>query len=181
MKLSKGYKFFSPCLKKLIVHISMEKGSVFSNFVFPLLITIETVIRTANLFLLSIMPWTLNSTATAQNEPVIIEADSGTLGAACSVLPADGVQYVTTKTNLINSGNPGSAARIISFEVTFPDTGTYDLYGRVRVGPGADNDDSFFYPNGFGTKDPVNDSDWITVNNIKGLGFSEPDDFIYGI
>lgn len=137
--------------------------------------------KAGNILLLSMMVLTSNAVVTGQNEPVIIEAESGTLGTDFNTLEANGVQYVTIQTNLINSGNPGSAARIISFSVTFPDTGTYDLYGRVRVGPAADNDDSFFYPNGFGAKDPVDDDSWITVNNISGLGFSEPDEFIYGI
>ncbi len=137
--------------------------------------------KTRNILLSALTAFVLNTSITAQNEPVIIEAESGTRGTDFAAFEANGVQYVAIQTNLISSGNPGNAARIISFEVTFPDTGTYDLYGRVRVGPAADNDDSFFYPNGFGTKDPADDNDWITVNNISGLGFSEAGDVVYGI
>lgn len=69
------------------------------------------------------------------------------------------------------TGNPGVAARVASYDVSFAAADTYDLYARVFVGPGQGNDDSFFYGNGFGSKsvstDGSADGDWITVNGIS--------------
>ena len=56
---------------------------------------------------------------------------------------------------------------VASYTVTFPAAGHYDLYARVRVGPDAFNDDSLFYGNGFGTKSPTADGDWIFVNGWR--------------
>lgn len=71
--------------------------------------------------------------------------------------------------------SPGSAARVASYAVHFPEAGNYDLYARVLVEVhGAD--DSLFYGNGFGSKSPSSGSEWIHVNRIyddpggKGVG-----------
>jgi endo-1,4-beta-xylanase len=75
----------------------------------------------------------------AQTEPVIIEAESGTLGANFTTGTLDGATYVTTT---LNGTTPPTAGRIASYSVTFPAAGTYELYARYRVGPDAANDDS---------------------------------------
>jgi uncharacterized repeat protein (TIGR03803 family) len=87
--------------------------------------------------------------------------------------------YITITTDSTAS-NPGSDARVATFSVTFPSAGTYDLYARVRVGPGAANDDSFFYGNGFGVKTPTSDADWILVNSINVGGFENSSDVVSG-
>ncbi|GAA4381191.1 endo-1,4-beta-xylanase [Hymenobacter koreensis] len=112
--------------------------------------------------------------AAAQNAPVLQQAESGTLGADWTTPPAQaGVQYVTiTPTATINAQNPGTAARVISYAVTFPGAGSYDLYARVRVNAGGANDDSFYYGNGFGTKAPADDNAWITVNQLNAVGYA---------
>src|SRR5678809_905465 len=114
----------------------------------------------------------------AQNEPVIVQAESGTLGADVSTLTAGSVQYVTVVTDGAGD-NPVSAARVATYTITFPAAGTYDLYMRVRVGPGGGNDDSYFYASGFGSRTFTN-AQWITVNNIASGGFTAPDDIITG-
>ncbi|WP_170865298.1 endo-1,4-beta-xylanase [Hymenobacter psychrotolerans] len=116
----------------------------------------------------------LGSGATlAQNAPVPQQAESGTLGADWTSPTQAGVQYVTVvPTATINAQNPGTAARIISYSVTFPGAGSYDLYARVRVGAAAANDDSFYYGNGFGTKLPADDTNWITVNQLNSVGYT---------
>ncbi|GAB3823276.1 endo-1,4-beta-xylanase [Hymenobacter jeollabukensis] len=112
-------------------------------------------------------------TAQAQNAPVIQQAEGGTLGTDWLSQTASGVQYVTiTPTATINAQNPGTAARVINYSVTFPGAGSYDLYARVRVGPAGANDDSFYYANGFGTKLPADDTNWITVNNLNAVGYA---------
>lgn len=112
------------------------------------------------------------TTAQAQNAPVTQQAETGTLGADWLSQTASGVQYVTvTPTATINSQNPGTAARVITYSVTFPGAGSYDLYARVRVGSNGANDDSFYYANGFGQKLPADDTNWITANNLNAVGY----------
>ena len=92
-------------------------------------------------------------------------AESGVLGAEYSIANDGVVSYITILTT--SSGeSPGSDARVATFTVDFPAAGTYDLYARVRVGPGGAVDDSFFYANGFGVK-TTNAVDWIRVNNLN--------------
>jgi endo-1,4-beta-xylanase len=62
--------------------------------------------------------------------------------------------------------------------VTFPDTGAYDLFVRLRVGPNTWDDDSFFYGNGFGEKTSATDDDWIFIDGLAAAGFSEPDEVV---
>ena len=114
----------------------------------------------------------------AQNEPLIVQAESGALGADVSTLTAGSVQYVTVVSDGAGD-NPVSAARVATYTITFPAAGTYDLYMRVRVGPGGGNDDSYFYASGFGSRTFTN-AQWITVNNIASGGFTAPDDIITG-
>jgi endo-1,4-beta-xylanase len=112
-------------------------------------------------------------TAWGQNAPVVQQAEGGTAGADWLSQTASGVQYVTiTPTATINAQNPGTAARVISYSVTFPGAGSYDLYARVRVGSNGANDDSFYYANGFGQKLPADDTNWITVNNLNAVGYA---------
>lgn len=109
----------------------------------------------------------------AQNAPVVQQAETGTIGADWTTPTQTGVQYVTVvPTATINSNNPGTAARIITYSVTFPGPGSYDLYARIRVGTGAANDDSFYYGNGFGTKAATDDTNWITANQLSGVGYT---------
>ncbi|WP_324677501.1 endo-1,4-beta-xylanase [Hymenobacter sp. GOD-10R] len=120
-------------------------------------------------------------TLQAQNEPIPQQAESGVVGADWNTLDETDVRYVTVKpTSTINSQNPGTPARIITYSVTFPSAGTYNLYVRVRVGPAGANDDSFFYGNGFGTKSPTNDADWTTVNGLNIAGFTAGTDVVTG-
>jgi endo-1,4-beta-xylanase len=127
-------------------------------------------------------------------DPVIVEAESGTLGAEFapghdgSVTPA--VDYVFATTNFppgppAVTGNPGTVARVVTYTVTFPAAGTWELYARVRVGPAGANDDSMYYGNGFGIK-PVTlsgtgtDGQWVTVNNLNSGGWVNLTDRVTG-
>ncbi len=132
-----------------------------------------------NLYIL-LLVLAVGNNMSGQDLPIVFQADSGDIGDEFNIVEVGGVRYATTLTDVVSSGNPGRAGRVITYEVTFPDSGTYDLYGRIKIGPANDQDDSFFYGSGFGIKDTVNDNDWITVNNIGGLGFRIPDDFIFG-
>ena len=129
-------------------------------------------------FFLSFLLMLLGNCVFAQNEPLIVQAESGTLGADVSTLTDGAVQYVTVVSDGAGD-NPTNAARVISYNITFPAAGTYDLYMKVRVGPGGGNDDSYFYASGFGSRTFTN-AQWITVNNIASGGFTAPDDIITG-
>jgi endo-1,4-beta-xylanase len=118
--------------------------------------------------------------ALAQNESIIVEAESGAVGAQFSIVTEAGVTYAAIQST-IGGGNPTTSARVISFTVTFPSAGTYELYARLRVGPNTFNDDSFYYANGFGAKDPAADADWILANNLANpVGFTLPGDKVVG-
>jgi endo-1,4-beta-xylanase len=126
----------------------------------------------------------LPSVAFAQLQPIIVEAESGSVGAQFSLLsdpaatPPVGQYVIVVNQPVLPSGvAPGSPDRVISFTVTFPGPGVYELYARMRVGPATFNDDSFFYANGFGAKDPANGNDWITTNNLANpIGYTLPTD-----
>ncbi|MEG8946843.1 endo-1,4-beta-xylanase [Rosettibacter firmus] len=113
-------------------------------------------------------------------KPIVLEAEDGVLGSDYEILQDGDITYVTPKTNFINANHPGSKSKVITFEVTFADTGTYNLFAKIRVGPNQFNDDSFFYGNGFGIKDTLNDDDWIAVNQLQVAGFNEPNNIVLG-
>jgi endo-1,4-beta-xylanase len=91
-------------------------------------------------------------TAIAQNEPVIVEAESGTLGTSLTTGAdaAAGVNYITVLPAANSGANP-TPDRTATYQVTFPAAGTYALYVRILAGPNVGNDDSFYVPTGFNT------------------------------
>jgi endo-1,4-beta-xylanase len=114
---------------------------------------------------------------------VTFEAESGTFtpGSDFTTNGTDGaVQFISISTDTVNPGNPGNTNRVATYSVKFPAAGTYKLYGRVRVGPGNGNDDSFFYGNGFGVKSATSDADWILNNNLNVGGFTSSSDIVSG-
>lgn len=111
---------------------------------------------------------------------VTFEAESGVLGTDFTNGTDGVVQFISISTDTVNSSNPGNTNRVGTYTVAFPAAGKYQLYARVLVGPGGFNDDSIFYGNGFGTKNPTNDSDWILVNGLGGVGFSNSTDVVTG-
>jgi endo-1,4-beta-xylanase len=122
----------------------------------------------------------LPATLFAQNESIIVEAESGTVGSQFTILTDAGVTYAAIQST-IGGGNPTTNDRVITLTVTFPSAGVYELYARLRVGPATFNDDSFYYANGFGIKNPVADADWILTNNLANpVGFTLPSDKVVG-
>ncbi len=114
--------------------------------------------------------------------PIIVEAESGTLGSEFNSLQSGDVQYITISTDYDETSGttsyPGEN-RTALYEVIFPDTGTYNFFARVRVGGGGFDDDSFFYGNGFGEKNSASAGDWILSNGLGSAGFSNPDDVVH--
>lgn len=108
--------------------------------------------------------------AMAQTQPVIIEAESGTLGANLATGTAGAVTYVTTT---VNRTTPPTAEHIGTYTVTFPAAGNYELYARFLVGPNAANDDSWYFGQGFGVKTPEAANQWA-LQNEANTGFTNP-------
>jgi hypothetical protein len=111
---------------------------------------------------------------------VTFEAESATLGADFTNGTGGTVQFISISTDRINNGNPGSSNRVATYTVIFPAAGKYNLYARIRVGPDAANDDSMFYASDFGVRSPTTDSDWVTVNGLGAVGFSNSTDVVTG-
>jgi endo-1,4-beta-xylanase len=111
--------------------------------------------------------------ANAANEPVIVEAESGQLGSNYAVKDSGGVKYVTPISNYTGLSSPGDTSRMITYNVTFPDSGIYNLFVHLRVGPAGFNDDSFFYGKGFGEKNDTAATDWVFINGLAAAGFAD--------
>ena len=111
--------------------------------------------------------------ANAPMKPVVVEVESGKVGSNYSVLKDGTVTYVTPKTDWTSLTNPGDSSRTVKMQVTFADSGYYNLFVRVRVGPNGFNDDSFFYGNGFGSKNDTAGGDWIFINGLASAGFTD--------
>ena len=101
----------------------------------------------------------------ASKKPIIVEAESGTLGSNFLVKNENTTDYVTAKNNN-TLYVPGDSSRVATYQVTFPDSGHYNLFARVRVGSGNFNDDSFFYGHGFGVKNDTLGTDWTFINGL---------------
>ncbi len=131
------------------------------------------------IFALSILVLSALPFLHAQNAPVVVEVENGAVGSDFAVAPTGDGAYITITTD--GSLNiPENAARIVTLEVTFPAAQAYDLYVRLRVGPGAANDDSFFYGNGFGEKFPTSPDDWVRANNLHAVGYAGPGQVVDG-
>jgi hypothetical protein len=107
---------------------------------------------------------------------VTFQAESGALGADWALSNSASPAFITITTT--NTANPGSASRVATYNVTFPAAGTYQLYARVQVGPNTFNNDSLFYGNGFGTKNPTTGSDWMLANGLGSAGFTNGTDVV---
>jgi endo-1,4-beta-xylanase len=112
--------------------------------------------------------------AKAQSLPVIVEAESGNAGNDWQVRTEANVKFVTTQTDFASRDFPGGDHKVITYKITFPKAGTYDLYARVRVGSGGGDDDSFYYAKGFGSKTATADYDeWVMCNGLLDKGYAD--------
>jgi endo-1,4-beta-xylanase len=124
--------------------------------------------------------------------PVVVEAESGDIGEDFDVIEEDGVTFVRITNDFQDISDPTdpewqdiiskpiSGNHVITYEVVFPAPGIYNLFARARVGPEAYEDDSFFYPEGFGEKDVENTEDWRIANQMDTGGSAGPDEFVVG-
>ncbi|MFW6363682.1 MAG: endo-1,4-beta-xylanase [Spirochaeta sp.] len=118
-------------------------------------------------------------------KPIIVEAESGEVGSEFEILTdqENEVEYISISTDYNETsgaaGYPGRR-RMVTYTVTFPQAGTYDLYVRLRVGPADYDDDSFFIGNGFGEFYHAQENDWLVMNGFAAGGFSEPGELVQG-
>ena len=88
---------------------------------------------------------------------ITVEAESGTLGTNFLTGNSSGTIYISN-TNNSTTNTPGIPGLVASYNVTFPEAGSYDLYARMRVGAGAASDDRL-----------MNRAATNTVNAFMGL------------
>jgi GH35 family endo-1,4-beta-xylanase len=112
--------------------------------------------------------------------PLIVQAEAGRLGAEVAAVSDGTVTFVSVLPSPPVAAFPGNAERVLSYDVTFPEAGEYELYLRFRVGPGGGNDDSVFYASSFGIKDPALGADWVTVNGLSSIGYTLADQIVAG-
>jgi endo-1,4-beta-xylanase len=99
--------------------------------------------------------------------PIIVQAESGQLGASVMrVTDAmdSSITYVTAGVNVTDAPADLSDSRVSSQVVEFPAAGTYQIYARVRIGPGGGDDDSFFINTATNGAAPT----WANINGISG-------------
>ncbi|MGC4074882.1 MAG: hypothetical protein QM760_20765 [Nibricoccus sp.] len=110
-----------------------------------------------------------------------IEAESGTRGSAISIQSSGPTSYIYPTTTAGGS-NPGNVNRLVTYTVTFPSAGSYDLYARVYVTTegGSANNDSIFIGNGFGNKVVTNNNDWATLNSLDIVGSTAASEVVTG-
>jgi endo-1,4-beta-xylanase len=101
--------------------------------------------------------------AMAQTQPVVVEAESGALGASLTI-GTGAATYITTTENSPATPTP---ARTAVYSVTFPAAGNYELYVRILAGPVGGNDDSFYVGNGFNTT-----TAWSNAYNTSTGGYT---------
>ena len=121
----------------------------------------------------------LLSTAALAQEPLVFEAEAGSAGADWTEQTEGETTYLTISTNGI-ANHPETAARVATYTLTFPASGSYELYARVRVGEGGAEDDSFFYGSAFGSPTLTDAEAWTRVNNIATGGFTNTGEVVSG-
>ncbi|MDZ7723889.1 MAG: endo-1,4-beta-xylanase [candidate division KSB1 bacterium] len=112
--------------------------------------------------------------------PVVVEAESGIIGSSFSVQQSDTITYVTTTSDYLGQTSPEDTSSMITYQVTFEDSGHYNLFARLRVGPNEWDDDSFFAAHGFGDKNDTARADWVFLNGLADVGFAHATDIVNG-
>lgn len=141
----------------------------FTTIIFSILIAATTLAQTNSV-----------SSINAGDTAVIVEAEFGGVGNNFRFGDDGDISYVAITTNYIGTTNPEEENSLITFDVTFEDSGTYNLFARLWVGAAGYDDDSFFYSRGFGEMDVTSTTDWVFVNGLAGAGFSSPSEVVDG-
>ena len=106
----------------------------------------------------------------AQTEPVVIQAESGTLGANIATGVDGAVTFVTTTVNRTTPPSAPTHRHVLGHVPRRRELGTVRALQR---GSGRSaNDDSWYFGNGFGEKVPETGA-W-SLQNEAGTGFTNP-------
>jgi hypothetical protein len=134
----------------------------------------------SNKFLTFLLFSLLTAVVYAQDNAIPIEAeDADSLGSDFNIVTEGEVTFITPSTDFASPTSPETPDKVATYEITFAAPGTYDLYVKLRVGPEAYNDDSFYFASSFGNRPADTDALWIRVNNI-GNGAADPDEYVLG-
>ncbi|KJD34709.1 hypothetical protein PK35_02820 [Tamlana nanhaiensis] len=113
-------------------------------------------------------------------QPFLVEAESGSLGSDYTTGTDGGITYVYPQTNFLSTSYPGTADKVITYNITFPEADTYDLYVKIYIGPEGNNDDSFYVAQSFGTKVETDSNDWVNMNRLDESGHTAGTDVVSG-
>jgi len=113
----------------------------------------------------------------AVNEPIIVEAENALAGSDFNKITEGNVIYLTPKVNNATT-SPGTASKVLTFSVNFPETGVYEFYARIRVGSGSYSDDSFFFGKTFGQTSVTSPDSWYMINGVAPVGYNKPDEVV---
>ncbi|WP_375436396.1 endo-1,4-beta-xylanase [uncultured Hymenobacter sp.] len=136
-----------------------------------------------------VAPLLFNLTLHGQNAPVTVQAEAGALRDAVTTPAAitfnneAGTGFVRVVGNFVTingvTQSPNADNRVLTYTVTFPGAGVYDLYARVRIaGPTGFDDDSYYVPNSFGARSAFETSRWININGLAGGGYTTVSDVV---
>ncbi|MBC6608623.1 endo-1,4-beta-xylanase [Hymenobacter sp. BT188] len=129
----------------------------------------------------------LNLAVYGQNAPVTLQAEAGTLrdasAPAAITFNTEGTTgFIRVVGNFVTlngvTQSPNADNRVLSYTVTFPGAGVYDLYARVRVGAGGFDDDSYYIANSFGTRSAFETNRWTNANGLAGGGYTTISDIV---
>ncbi len=135
--------------------------------------------RRISLLLLAIL-FSFSLILVGQSDPIVIEAESGTLGSDITTGTDGDITYIAPSTNFIEPATlPNDDIKVVTFSITFPKSGIYQLFARLRVGSSTFDDDSFFLGKGFGTKSSATEGDWIIVNQLAAAGYTALTDVVF--
>ena len=80
-----------------------------------------------------------------QDKVIPIEAENAdSLRSDFNIIIEGDITYITPATDFANANSPYTSNKVATYQITFPDTGFYNLFVHLRVGSGNYNDDSFF-------------------------------------
>jgi endo-1,4-beta-xylanase len=96
--------------------------------------------------------------------PILVEAESGQVGASVTTGTDGTITFVSATVNVTDPPADLTDARISTVQVRFPAEGQYQLLTRFRIGPGGGTDDSFFINTG--TDDAPT---WQVLNGLTGF------------
>jgi len=105
--------------------------------------------------------------AWSPTDPIVLETENGTLGASVTQVTDamdSSISYVTAAVNGTDPVADSSDPRIVSQQIRFPRAGAYQIYARLRIGPGAGSDDSFF----LNLPDSDGAPNFQSINSITG-------------